>query len=231
MALRRSFDHLARPYALLERSLFGDGLECARFAHLEVLAEAKRVLVAGEGDGRTVERLLRIAPHCHVDVIDKSPAMIARARQRIAGDARVTFHNLDIREFQVGEPYDALTTSFFLDCFEEPELTAVVSRLARLLAPNGSWLYSDFLPARTGLRQRFWLGALYAAFGLLTDIEARRLVDPEPALRRAGLVRKRRSLYAHALLTSELWIKPSAVVQVAELSSRTRGSEAGSTAG
>jgi ubiquinone/menaquinone biosynthesis C-methylase UbiE len=205
VALKRSFDHLAGPYALFERALFGRQLEQARFCHLRELRRARRVLLVGEGDGRVVERVLRVAPHCQVDVIDKSPAMIRRAKRRIGNDARVRFHTTDLRDFRAAEPYDALTTMFVLDCFEEPEQSRVVEHLAALLAPGGAWLYSDFLPSSEGVRQSLWLAALYLAFTAITDIEARRLVDPKAALGRAGLVCETETPQARGLLTSELW--------------------------
>jgi ubiquinone/menaquinone biosynthesis C-methylase UbiE len=207
--MTRSFDLLARPYAQLERALFGHALEQARFAHLDQLREARTILLVGEGDGRVVQRLLTLAPHCHIDVVDRSPAMITRARERIAGTRRVTFHTADIRAFEPERRFDALATLFFLDCFEPPELFEIVSHLASMLEPAGKWLYSDFLPASTGVRQRAWLSFLYTAFGLLTDIEARTLVAPDEALTRAGLVRVRHRQHARRLLTSEVWRTPA----------------------
>jgi hypothetical protein len=82
--------------------------------------------------------------------------------------------------------------------------------LANQLAPGGYWLYADFAPASEGTRQRAWLATLYAAFGLLTDIEARHLVYPETALASAGLVRERQEAHARRLFKSELWRKRAA---------------------
>jgi hypothetical protein len=119
----------------------------------------------------------------------------------------VTFHATDVRDFRGDGPYDALTTLFFLDCFEKPELDRVTQHLAAQLAPGGHWLYSDFAPAAAGLRQRFWLSALYAAFGAITDIEARQLVSPAAAMSGAGLVREAEQQHARRLIVSEVWRK------------------------
>lgn len=207
MALRRSFDHLARPYELLERTLFGRNLERARFRFLPELCNARRVLLVGEGDGRVLERLLRVAPHCNIDVVDKSQGMIARAKRRIGADPRVAFHHTDVRSFESNARYDAVATLFFLDCFDEAALPGVVTRLAARLLPGGSFLYADFVGQGDSPRHTLWLSLLYLAFGAITDIEARRLADPTPLLRDAGLVVAQREEFARGLVTSQLWHK------------------------
>ena len=80
----RTFDALARPYRLLERLALGGSLETARYHFLPRLRSCRRVLVLGDGDGRLVQRLLRLAPELCVDSLDKSEAMqaLARAPQR-----------------------------------------------------------------------------------------------------------------------------------------------------
>jgi SAM-dependent methyltransferase len=208
MALKRSFDHLARPYRTLERLVFGTALQTARVAHLAALQDARNVLVLGEGDGRCLERLLETAPRAVVDVVDKSPRMLELAQRRVFANPRVRIHCADAREFSGKAPYDAIVTCFFLDCFEEAALKELIATLSSWLSPEGLWLYSDFRSgdgAHSPLRNRMWLWTLYRAFGLVTDIESRRLVDPSPFFRAHGLERRTRITTAGGLLTSELW--------------------------
>ncbi len=186
----RSFDHLARPYRALETLCFGDTLETARFWHVEGLAQARRVLILGEGDGRFLERLLATNRHCEVVVVDKSAAMVKLARERSGRfRGRVSFRQGDATQSTFDPPYDAIVTLFFLDCFEDPELGRLLAALTTSAAPNALWAYSDFCIGGAGLsgvRQRLWLWSLYRAFGAVTDIRARRLEDPLPALQRRG---------------------------------------------
>jgi trans-aconitate methyltransferase len=205
--VRRSFDHLARPYAWLERLVFADALERTRFAHLEHLANRARVLVLGEGDGRCLERMLRVAPSAVFDVVDDSPAMLAQARSRSVGDERVRFHEVDARRFTCTEPYDLVVTHFFLDCFEGPDLAELVSRVSGVLQSGGLWIYGDFRPEAREPSTRLLVWALYRAFRLVTDIQSRALADPRPALLRAGLVRIDRRCFGNDRLVSEVWRK------------------------
>jgi trans-aconitate methyltransferase len=54
------------------------------------LADAKRVLTVGEGDGRFVAELARRFPEIKVDCVEASGAMIARARA-FAGECQSEF--------------------------------------------------------------------------------------------------------------------------------------------
>ena len=49
-------DRIARSYRWLEYAAFGVALERARFDFLRCAAEARRVLILGEGDGRFLAR-------------------------------------------------------------------------------------------------------------------------------------------------------------------------------
>lgn len=207
MPLRRSFDHLAAPYAALEHAVFGGALERTRFAHLERLSGARRILVLGEGDGRCLSRLLEHAPHARIDVVDKSRKMLALARERVSADARVVFHETDARQFEPATSPDAIVTHFFLDCFEAEALAELVPRLSEMLEPKGLWLYADFRPDARSVTQRALVWSLYRAFRLVTDIESRTLIDPRGWLARCGLECLERTHFGRGGLTSELWQK------------------------
>ena len=53
-------DAIAGYYRWIEYAAFGPTLEYARFDFLRYAANARRVLILGEGDGRFLERLLAI---------------------------------------------------------------------------------------------------------------------------------------------------------------------------
>ena len=60
-----TFDRLARPYRWLEYAAFGRVLLRCRYDLLPWLADARRVLTVGEGDGRFVAELVRV---CQAEV-------------------------------------------------------------------------------------------------------------------------------------------------------------------
>src|SRR5580693_5673615 len=98
MSTVRNFDRLAPIYRVLEYGAFGHDLERARFCFLEKLRDCRTILVLGEGDGRCLEQLVRAAPDAHIDCLDLSPAMLARAEARLPAEAgtRVTFRQADL---------------------------------------------------------------------------------------------------------------------------------------
>jgi ubiquinone/menaquinone biosynthesis C-methylase UbiE len=201
------FDRLARPYRLLERLAFGRALERARFQYLDRLAGARDVLVVGEGDGRCLQRVLRVAPDARIHCVEASARMLAIARARLsrAGEARVTWTHADV--FDVDLPtssYDAVVTHFVLDCFSSAQTEALIRRLSAAMRPAACWLWADFHLPLSGLARwhaQAWLALLYGFFRWQTGIEARILPAAEAMIEgedfrcvsarefRAGLIR------------------------------------------
>lgn len=193
MNAEKGFDRLARPYRALEFLAFGRDLERARFAHLDRLQECRSILVLGEGDGRCLARLVEAAPQAHIDCLDLSPVMLARAAARLTGSAavaRVTFRQADLRTAELPSAnYDAVVTCFFLDCFTATQAEAIIRRIEGSLRPGALWLWADFAmppagPARW--RAQVWLGVLYAFFHWQTGLDARALPPIELQLAARG---------------------------------------------
>jgi ubiquinone/menaquinone biosynthesis C-methylase UbiE len=188
----RGFDRVAGVYRVLEVLAFGGSLARARGRFLDRLAGRRRILIFGEGDGRCLARLVRLAPEARITCVDASGAMLARAAGRLDASqrARVEFVQADAQD--VGLPpaaFDAAVTLFFLDCFTDATVRRLVARTAAALQPGALWLFADFtLPARgwRRVRARLWVGFLYAFFRWETGIEARRLPDMTDALNAAG---------------------------------------------
>jgi ubiquinone/menaquinone biosynthesis C-methylase UbiE len=204
-----TFDRLARPYRWLEYAAFGRGLLRCRYDLLPWLADARRVLTVGEGDGRFVAELARQFPEIKVDCVEASGAMIARARERLPANAKVRFHQADASEWDFSkDKYDAVVTCFFLDCFSSETLAVLMPRLAASVRPEGQWLVAEFgQPSRGvwGWYARAWLGAMYFFFHHATRLEARRLPDWEGGMARLGLRCSGRLSRRWNLLAASRW--------------------------
>ena len=193
-------DRIARWYRWIEYAGFGRALERRREAFLSDVANARRVLALGDGDGRALAALLVAAPHACVDYIDVSPRMLELARAR-AGAEHVNYRCEDARTALLQEAeYDLIVTHFFLDCFDETDLEPLIARLASAATPRARWLISEF-------RGNGWLvRALYFFFRLATGLRTRRLVDHHPVLQRHGFRMVRNENAWRGLLASELWV-------------------------
>jgi SAM-dependent methyltransferase len=208
-----NFDRVARLYRPLEYLTLGRTLERCRLHLLPRLASRTHALVLGDGDGRFLAQLLRQNLLLHADAVDTSAAMLQILQTRCRpAEGRLRTHQADALTFAAIQPanlYDLVVTHFFLDCFTQPEVDTLVSRVASNLAPDALWLVSDFripngpwaLPARALVR------SLYLAFRTLTGLRVTALPNHEAALSRAGLTRIAQHRSFAGILTTELWHK------------------------
>ena len=204
-----NFDRVAAHYRWLETIVFGQQLQRARTAFVRQVGVPRRALVVGEGNGRFLAELLRAHPGLRVDCIDASARMIALARTELDDESRVNFIQADIRAAALGaQQYDLIVTHFFLDCFAEETLAAVIAKLADCATPQAQWLVADFCEPGKGwrrLRARFLIATMYSFFRLLAGIEARRLVDYRPFLRAQGFSFTEAKFLPNEMIRSELW--------------------------
>lgn len=216
----RNFDRLAPVYRAIEHAVFGGNLHRCRVAFVGRVADARRVLVLGEGDGRFLADFCRANPTAAVDVIDLSPGMVARARRRLGSNPRVRFVVADARTAAFPSAgYDLIVTNFFLDCFPPADLGPLVDRLAAALAPDGRWVVGDFRlpagPAAVRTRSAAKLAVMYAFFRIATRLPATRLADPAPFLRAAGLTPVAARTWQGGFLVAELWRRIPSATRVA----------------
>jgi ubiquinone/menaquinone biosynthesis C-methylase UbiE len=208
---RLNFDALAPHYRWIETLAFGSRLQWCRTALLPDMQTARRALVLGDGNGRFLAELLAANRSATVDAIDISPTMVELARQRLGESGRVRFKVADVRSLSFTQAsYDLIVTNFFLDCFPKDDLKGLIPILAAALEPGGRWVVGDFhIPERgwPNLAGRAALAAMYAFFRLTTRLPARRLVDPDPILRRCGLTFVREESRLRGFLAARLWMK------------------------
>jgi hypothetical protein len=209
-----NFDRIARAYRWLEYFSFGPFLEKCRFYRLDrdrgTLASCRNALVIGDGDGRFVARLLREHPELRAEAVDLSPAMLDLLARRVADEGagdRLTVRCADARMFNPADRYDLVASHFFLDCLTTEEIFTLAGRIGPQLLPGAMWIVSDFaIPGgAAALPARAVISSLYAAFGLLTGLQVRRLPCYNDALRRAGFLLVDRHEWLGGMLFSERW--------------------------
>lgn len=204
LCMHANFDRLARVYRFLEFGIFGHALWRRRVAYLHRLDNVKRVLMAGEGDGRFLAEFLRMNPYARVDYVDRSRKMLELARKRSRGHLdRVRFFHADLRELAtLPDQYDAIVTHFFLDCFSESDLASVIAVMARSAVPGAFWVISEFNEGPPG--SRLFIRALYLFFRVTAGLRTTRLPGHQQLLSATGfrLLASEKSLFG--LLTSEI---------------------------
>ena len=219
-------DRIATFYRWLEYAVFGRALERRRAAFLTEASRARRVLALGDGDGRALAALVAAAPSARIDYVDSSATMLTLARAR-AGTDRVRYRQADARQMDLSDfresgsqssealgesKYDLIVTHFFLDCFDDEGLRALVEKTARAAAPAACWIVSEFRPAT--VYARLLIAIMYAFFRKATGLETRRLADHHPHFRRNGFRLERVERTWAGMLVSELWARKYSASQL-----------------
>jgi SAM-dependent methyltransferase len=197
-----SFDRIARVYRWLEYAAYGRELERRRFRYLAEVADAKRALLLGDGDGRFLARLVAQNRALRADAVDASARMLELARER-AGEDRVTYRHFDALEFPLPRAeYDLIVAHFFLDCLDQRGVETLVRRVSEAARPGARWLISEFREPRWA---RLYLRGLYLFFRVTAGLKNQRLVDHRPVLARYGFRLTEEETSRAGLLASELW--------------------------
>jgi len=181
---------MSRLYYLLEWVYSGGGMQACKASQAEMIKAGDRVLYCGIGRGR--EAALAAKKGAIVTGVDRSPAMLARAR-REASRTGVSIELLetDVRSFDRTGQYDVVVTNFFLNVFEQEEMLTVLRHVASLAKEGGRLIIADFAPlAGSGagrlLQSIYWNLPLYS-FLLLTDTKWHPIYDYPQFFELAGL--------------------------------------------
>ena len=188
--------------------MLGPLLERTRNYHVGRLTGCRQALILGDGDGRFTARLLKQNAEMRAEAVDVSGTMLELLVRRAgASRGRLRTVQMDAREYVARDRPDLICTHFFLDCFTQVEVDAMIARLAVGLAPECVWVVSDFrIPG--GLMRypaRLYVRLLYFAFRVLTGLRTDRLPDFAAPLLQAEfrLVAEHRLLLG--LLTTQVW--------------------------
>ncbi|HWF33032.1 MAG TPA: class I SAM-dependent methyltransferase [Solirubrobacteraceae bacterium] len=160
------FRELPRHYDLLSSALsFGQDPRWRR-ALVTALAPVAgaRVLDVATGTGMVAAELLS-RTDCTVLGIDQSPQMLAAARRRFAGNARVELLEGEAEALPFADhSFDALTFTYLLRYVDAPAST--MRELARVVRPGGRVASLEFYVPPW--RPAYWAWRFYTAVGLPT---------------------------------------------------------------
>jgi SAM-dependent methyltransferase len=201
-------DGIARWYRFLEHLVFGRALERRRLEFMEAVADARSVLILGDGDGRFTAEFVRRNPVAVVESIDMSGRMVELAKRRVTAHARVQCRVGDARTAELAGRYDLIVTHFFLDCLADAELAGLAARIAASCQPGARWLVSEFALPSAGLARlaaQALIRVMYFCFRVATGLRVTRLPNYAQALPAHGFRRATQREAAGGLLVSEVW--------------------------
>lgn len=120
-----------------------------------------RVLEVGCGAGYGTELILRRFAAARVDALDLDPAMVARAKRRLAGHGdRVRLATGDMTDLRAAlgaenGSYDAVFD--FAIVHHVPDWRAALAEIVRVLAPGGRFYFDEVTAAALATRGYRWL--------------------------------------------------------------------------
>lgn len=188
------FETIAGIYDPLARLVFGNAIVDAQIFFLDTLPKRGTVLIIGGGTGWILPEIFKQAPQLEITYVEASASMLAKAKQQVFTQKKVTFilgTELDIPKEQ---SYDVIITNFFLDLFKEDHLKTVVRTLRSHSKVNGKWLVTEFAAGEKWW-QKSLLWAMYRFFKITCNIEADRLPQWQEEFKRVGLIERRQKLF------------------------------------
>ena len=180
-----SFDRIAPYYDTLARLAFGGSIQRAQRYFLNKIPPEASVLVVGGGTGWLLPHLLERPEVIHVTYLETSATMIELSKQKIEhlSPSRTTVVNFihgDEHSLVENDQFSVVITHFVLDMYQGKALDDIIQTLASHLAPQGTWLFTDFRLSRQK-RHRWWqrliTRAMYTFFHLTAGI-ARQPLPP-----------------------------------------------------
>jgi SAM-dependent methyltransferase len=120
-------------------------------------ARVDRFLDLGTGDGRLVSLLRSAHPDAEAIGLDSSEPMLARARERFAGDAGVEFRLHDLgHPLPTAGTFDAIVSGLAIHHLEDDRKQTLFAEIHSLLTPGGVFTNLDLVKAPTHeLHERF----------------------------------------------------------------------------
>lgn len=142
--MRNDFNLIAKVYDVGVSAVFGKVVKQSYTYFLDRITSTDRVLIVGGGTGQILNH---ISPTCEIHYVDQSREMIQLAQQR--RNENIMFFEIDFFDFKESHRYDWIVFPYFLDLFNEDEVTQIFKSAGSMLTKKGKFIVTDFaLPKR-----------------------------------------------------------------------------------
>jgi tRNA (cmo5U34)-methyltransferase len=126
-------------------------------AALEEAGTVARVLDLGAGTGLLAAAVATSHPQAELVLVDGAPAMLERARRRLEGAARASFHVGDLRDPFPSGPFDAVVSALAIHHLDDAGKRALFARVHAALRPGGAFVNAEQVLGETPAQEADWL--------------------------------------------------------------------------
>jgi tRNA (cmo5U34)-methyltransferase len=203
------FDRVAPFYDPLAKLVFGSSLQDAQRWLLPFIPSGATILIIGGGSGWLLQQVLEHTSPKQVVYLEASEKMLQLAQLQNPSPAIVEFRHGTDADLYPREQFDIIITPFLLDLFPDERLSRLVQRLYGVLDPGGLWLFADFWPVqqKTPIWQKLLAKSMYLFFGLLSDVQGRKLPDYRRHFVELGLKEQQCAGFYNGFVQSKVYRK------------------------
>lgn len=205
--MARGFNLLAPVYDQLARLVFGKNIDQSQCHFFGTVRDVKSALVVGGGTGRFFNAYFQQHPESLLVFVEKSPAMLAKARLRRATGMNILFVESDFRRYGEGGSYDLVLLPFFLDMFTNESVSDIVELLGRLSSRHTQVIVTDFVHQEKRGWKSLVIKGMYLFFRLTCDIEAHRLPNWQQIFEANGWNINETATYAKGTIGTHLLVR------------------------
>jgi tRNA (cmo5U34)-methyltransferase len=172
-------------------------------------AAAIRVLDLGAGTGLLSALVAAAFPNVVLTLVDISPEMLGKARERFAGNPRVRYEVVDLEREALRGEYEVAVSALALHHLEHPLLAAVFRKAYDALVPGGAFINADQTLGTTPENERLyaeqWLADVRA--NGCTEAEVQAALDRMKVDKTATLENQLAWLRAAGFADVDCWYK------------------------
>jgi ubiquinone/menaquinone biosynthesis C-methylase UbiE len=206
-----NYDRIATFYDILSRIIFFKSQTSAQRDQLKHILPKSKILIVGGGTGWILEELSKVHDsELDITYVEISTEMIQLARKRDVKKNKVIFIPVAIEGFESLDQYDAIQSAFLFDNFSCKKARQVFDQLEKYLKPGGLWLFCDFQYEKKQGKTWKWLmlETMYLFFRLVSNVEAKELVNMDPCFERNHFIKIFFKSYYSNFIKSVVYKKP-----------------------
>ncbi|MDH5367382.1 MAG: class I SAM-dependent methyltransferase [Cyclobacteriaceae bacterium] len=202
------FDLLASFYDRLAKLVFGNNIKKAQCEFIEQIEEGSYILILGGGTGWILNEIFNRKNSVKIVYVDTSLEMIKKAKLTLEENwsSQVIFVNDTYQNTITKTPFDVIFTPFFLDMFNDVEVSNIIIELSKNFRTNGIWINTDFRNTRK-INQKLLLKIMYLFFRAVCKIAACKLPNFEKNFYHNGFKKVTSTFFNGGIIESSIYKK------------------------